>query len=238
MSKRKRIKRRLTRRPTSPKRRTGGVSFVIPEGDALVSMSACYRHTNLAEIRQILTKADDFGLDDDAEADPDSALHFPWFETDSDKPGLFVPIGQRVLAHLTVTANTLDVDAMSQERMERCSQRLEQLLGERIYLAEHKIEPVERTGQKSKPQRQPAKFVTPSPEVIVQFEEQMLRQWIDESIPALGGLTPRQAVKTPEGRQQVLELIEESEQMQGRMKNVPGMFAPDYGKVKQMLNLE
>ncbi len=66
----------------------------------------------------------------------------------------------------------------------------------------------------------------------------MLRQWIDDSIPALGGLTPREAVKTPEGRQQVLELIEHAGRMQKMMPKTPGMFAPDYRKVKKMLGLE
>lgn len=66
----------------------------------------------------------------------------------------------------------------------------------------------------------------------------MLRQWIDDSIPALGGLTPREAVETPEGRQQVLELIEHAEQMQRMMPKTPGTFTPDYRKVKKMLGLE
>ena len=66
----------------------------------------------------------------------------------------------------------------------------------------------------------------------------MLHQWIDDSIPALGGLTPREAVKTPAGRQQVLELIDHAEQMQQMMPKTPGMFAPDYRKVKKMLGLE
>ena len=61
---------------------------------------------------------------------------------------------------------------------------------------------------------------------------------VSTPIGNLGDLTPRQAVKTSAGRQQVLELIEESRQMQRQMKNVPGMFSPDYRKVKKMLNLE
>jgi hypothetical protein len=31
------------------------------------------------------------------------------------------------------------------------------------------------------------------PDTLAEMEEQMLRQWLDESIPALGGLTPREA---------------------------------------------
>ncbi len=238
MSKRKRTKRARTRRPARHRRRTEGISFVTPEGDPIVSMSAHYQHTALAKIRQILTKADDFGLDDNTETEPDGTLHFPWFETDPDKPGLFAPIGQRVLAHLTLTPTTLDVEAMSQERMERCSRRLEQLLGNQIRLAAHEIKPTGRRRQARQSSPRSTKSFTPPPEMIAQLEEQMLRQWIDESIPALGGLTPRQAVKTPEGRRQVLALIDHAQQAQRQMKKEPGMFTLDYGKVKKMLDLE
>jgi hypothetical protein len=78
----------------------------------------------------------------------------------------------------------------------------------------------------------------PPPEVIAELEEKMLRQWIDDSIPALGGLTPREAVKTPGGRRQVLELIDYATRMQKMMPKTPGAFAPDYRKVKKMLGLE
>jgi hypothetical protein len=89
-----------------------------------------------------------------------------------------------------------------------------------------------------KPRAAPQEPVIPPPEVIAEIEEKMLRQWIDDSIPALGGLTPRQAVKTPEGRRQVLELIDHATRMQKTMRRTPGVFAPDYRKVKKMLGLE
>lgn len=234
MSKKKRPKRRQIHRPAQPRHRSGGPSLITPEGDTLKFVNAQYRHNTLVEIRQILTGAGDFGLDNDDEAESDGALEFPWFETDPDQPGLFAPIGQRVLAQLTLTPDALDVEAMSQERLQRCNRRLAQLLGERI-------SPVKPTRRKHRPAKSPSKAIepfTPPPELIAQLEAQMLRQWIDEEIPALGGLTPRQAVKTPEGRRQVLALIEEGRQMQQQMKDVPGMFSPDYNKVKQMLNLE
>ena len=76
------------------------------------------------------------------------------------------------------------------------------------------------------------------PEAIADLEERMLRQWVDESIPALGGMTPRQAVRTPEGRQRVLDLLDYIERQQASHPPPPGMFSPDYRKVKKMLGLE
>ena len=60
---------------------------------------------------------------------------------------------------------------------------------------------------------------------------------MSEPIPALGGLTPLKAVKTPEGRQRVLELMAERERMQ-RAYQSPTGCAPDYRKAQKMLGLE
>lgn len=91
MSKKKRPKRSRSHRSARPGRGAG--TLVTPEGDVLTFTSAYYRHAALAEIRHILTEADNFGLDDDLEAGPDGAWRFPWYETDSDQPALFVPMG-------------------------------------------------------------------------------------------------------------------------------------------------
>ncbi|TEU13932.1 MAG: DUF2384 domain-containing protein [Anaerolineales bacterium] len=212
--------------------------MVTPEGDALVFTNAHYQHTAPDEIRQILKKAGDFSIDDDLEPEPDGSLHFAWFETRPEARSLHAPIGRRVLANLTLNPTTLEVEAMSQQRLDNCCQRLEQLLGDRIHLVGTKAKSVSQALRESKPRPEPREPVMPPPEVVVELEEKMLRQWIDDSIPALGGLTPREAVKTPEGRQRVLELIDEVEQMQKKMRKAPGVFAPDYRKVKKMLGLE
>ncbi|MFQ5858534.1 MAG: antitoxin Xre/MbcA/ParS toxin-binding domain-containing protein [Anaerolineae bacterium] len=212
--------------------------MVTPEGDALVFTSAHYEHTALEEIRQILTQAGDFGIEDDLEPEPDGSSNFPWFETRPGAPSTFEPIGRRVLANLTLTPTTLEVEAMSQRRLNDCHQRLEHLLGDRIHLVETKTKSMDQALREREPLAEPEEPPVLPPEVLAEMEEKMLRQWIDESIPALGGLTPREAVKTPEGRWRVLELIEDAERMQKRIKKTPGVFAPDYRKVKKMLGLE
>ena len=234
----KRRKRRSRSRKVRSRRPAGGIQLVTPEGDAIVFTSAHYQHAAMEEIRQILKKAGDFGIDDDLEPEPDGSLHFAWFETRPGKRSLFAPVGRRVLANLTLTPTTLELEAMSQQRLDDCCQRLEQLLGDRNHLVGTKAKSVGQALRESKPRAEPKEPVMPPPEVIAEIEEKMLRQWIDDSIPALGGLTPREAVKTPEGRQQVLELIEHAGHMQKVMLETPGMFAPDYRKVKKMLGLE
>ncbi len=241
MSKKRPRRRRRARRPQRPVSRprvpAGGIHLTTPEGDEIVFASARYQHAALEEMRSILQQAEDFGLDDDLEPEPDGSFHFPWYETRPDAPGLFAPIGRRTLANVTLTPGTLEVEATSHRRLDDCRQRLEQLMGDRIRLVETKAKGVDRA-LREKPQAEPEEPFIPPPELVAEIEEKMLVQWIDDSIPALGGLTPREAVKTPEGRQQVLELIEHAGRMQKVMLETPGMFAPDYRKVKKMLGLE
>jgi len=66
----------------------------------------------------------------------------------------------------------------------------------------------------------------------------MIRQWLDESIPALGGLTPREAAQSAEGRELLEDLFDYMARDQARRKMPPGMFSPDYRKAKKMLGLE
>ena len=231
--KRKRPQRsQKSARPRSP---AGGIQIVTPEGDAFVFTNAHYQHAALENILRILEQTDEFQADDEPE--PDGSFHFARFET---RPGArSTLIGQRVLAHLTVTPTTLKVEAMSRQRMDDCCQLLEQLLGDRIRLVEIEEEGLDDVFSNSEPSSEPEKppLILP-PELIAELEEKMLRQWIDDSIPALGGMTPREAVKTPEGREQVLELLEYIAGRQQRTPRAPGMFAPDYRKVKKMLGLE
>ena len=230
---------RQSRKPAAqPRPRAGGIRLTTPEGDEIVLASAHYRHAAPEDILSILQGADDFGLGDDVEPEPDGTFHFPWYETRPDAPAHFPSIGQRVLASLTLTPTALEVDAPSRRRLDDCQERLAQLLKDRITLVETKVQNVDEALRERKPRIEPEPPFIPPPEFVAEIEEKMLRQWIDDSIPALGGLTPREAVKTPEGRQQVLELIEYSVQMQKRMSQTPGIFAPDYRKVKKMLGLE
>ena len=55
------------------------------------------------------------------------------------------------------------------------------------------------------------------PEVLAAVEDYLVQQekaWLDESIPALGGLTPRQAVEDPTRREDLLALLRELDRHQ------------------------
>ncbi len=231
--KRLQIDRRL-RRPAPPS--TGGIQLVTPEGTPLVFATARYGHADPEGIRQMLGAAEDFDAPGPEEMGQ-AQQTFGWLQTKS-VPGVTDPaLGYRVLASLTLTPTTLEIEAMSEQRLANCRKRLEELLGERIRLEGTSVRSAAQALSERAPQAEPpGEPFIPPPEVLAQIEEQLLRRWISEPIPALGGLTPLEAVKTPEGRQRVLELIDEAEHMQRRYKGAG--FAPDYRKAKKMLGLE
>ena len=66
-----------------------------------------------------------------------------------------------------------------------------------------------------------------SPEKIREWAETQLEltriyeKWIDEKVPALENLTPREAVKNPAGKNKVKEMIREWENMSNKELNIP-----------------
>jgi hypothetical protein len=226
---------RSLRRPAP--RSTGGIQLVTPEGTPLVFASARYRHADPEGIRHVLGAAEDFDTPGPEEMGQ-AQQTFGWLQTEP-IPGVSDPaVGYRVLASLTLTPATLEVEAMSEQRLANCRKRLETLLGDRIRLEETSTRSAAQALSERVPRAEPPdEPFMPPPEVLAQIEEQLLRKWISEPIPALGGLTPLEAVKTSAGRRRVIELIEEGERMQRVYGHGPG-FAPDYRKTKKMLGLE
>jgi hypothetical protein len=70
------------------------------------------------------------------------------------------------------------------------------------------------------------------PEVIAQAIEQAIRRhyanWVDETIPALGGRTPRQAITTPAGLERVKGLLREYEEGERQQAANQGRPAVSY----------
>jgi hypothetical protein len=65
--------------------------------------------------------------------------------------------------------------------------------------------------------------------------ENLYMKWADDNVPALGGLTPREAVKTPEGRAKVIGLVNDWEHTMGRGPKSQIEF--DFEKLRSELGL-
>ena len=60
------------------------------------------------------------------------------------------------------------------------------------------------------------------------IHEELYRHWADQPVPALGGLTPRQAVRPADGRREVIELLKEYELYAQRGPREQGLEPPSW----------
>jgi hypothetical protein len=71
---------------------------------------------------------------------------------------------------------------------------------------------------------------------IIGFLEKQFMGWAKQKIPALGNLTPRQAIKTESGKKQVIALINSYENSHEIMSNPQFRF--DFNKLRRTLGIE
>ncbi|HEV7672219.1 MAG TPA: hypothetical protein VGS22_27185 [Thermoanaerobaculia bacterium] len=111
-------------------------------------------------------------------------------------------------------ANRLEVFARTLRRADEGSVWLRQIAGRAVTYRTREIsDPAAVFGQRLPTEAKPAPFERRVPPEIHQT---LYRHWSDQPIPALDGLTPRQAIRTRAGRQQVVELLKEYEQLEDR----------------------
>lgn len=127
--------------------------------------------------------------------------------------------GPTTLASLRLEGSRLTADANSHERWKRLLSWLTRLPGgvRLVRQADWSVEEQPPAWYASAPGRGQAKKSDAAdfdPEEASEVREllaQRLREhrlrWVDKSVPALGGRTPRQAVQTAEGRRQVQQLL-------------------------------
>jgi hypothetical protein len=73
--------------------------------------------------------------------------------------------------------------------------------------------------------------------LITQFLDRHYSTWPDTSLPALAGMTPRQAVETPEGRAQVVALLRDFENASERSRKA-GEPTYDFSRLRAELGLD
>jgi hypothetical protein len=143
------------------------------------------------------------------------------------------------LGTVTLTPRKLELWCISKERLDRGKITLKEVLGDGI---QHRIDAYEdmvkkamegaRRGSSAEQDEMPEEFY---PYFSKEMEE-FVKKWIDEKIPALDGKTPREAVKTPEGREKVEELLKDWENMEERKRKVGESYI-DIDILRQRLNL-
>jgi len=190
------------------------------EGDRLLISKAKYAVEDEGGARERLRQEPDFEKDNGG---------FAWFEPG---PG----DGRRILGTVRLTNKWLVLECMSKERLARGRELLERTLSGSIrHLGDTFEDPRELAmgDKRQKKERLPRKV---EQEVIQQVLDKHYSTWPDEPLPALGGQTPREAVRTAEGRQAVEQLLRDFENANEHERR-QGQPAYDFSKIRKELGL-
>ncbi|RLC04612.1 MAG: hypothetical protein DRH90_08135, partial [Deltaproteobacteria bacterium] len=130
-----------------------------------------------------------------------------------------------VLGRIEIYGRKMKVEVNSDKRAETIKNEIEKRLGPRVKYKTTEIRSLESMIEEGQQEGLPDAGTQPNQDDLMQLpevQEQMRhmlqghwQNWIDDRIPALGGKTPRQAVKTPDGKESVEALLLDAERHSG-----------------------
>ena len=217
----------LARRPLPELRNTDGEELVLVKDTfALVGAGA----------RQDMTRRLAAEPDIQPPAHPRDA-----FVIEARKHGAAEDAAATVIAHVTMTAREIRLETNSRERADRLRERLERI-GEgrlrhksrsesdaRQLLAEARQTEAAGNQRSSMPRQGPA-----ADAAVLSFKRSHYADWVDHPLPALDGLSPREATANPAMRARLSLLLKEMEELEGRG---PAGQRFDFGEMKRQLGM-
>jgi hypothetical protein len=137
------------------------------------------------------------------------------------------------------------VEVNSTKRRDRVAREIAKRLGSSARLTETKVTDLDRAlkARRATGYGSSAAEITTTPEIertpeIEALEADWSRKhcdaWIDTKVPALGNRTPRQAAKTPRGRERLEALLSDYERSAERSRSA---FVPDIAELRRILGL-
>ena len=215
------------------KRQLDDLKVVNAEGDALEFSKAQYEVEDEGAVVSALEAAKPFEAEEKSEAGTRS---FAWLEQSGGD-------SRRAYGHIEIRDGTLRLECNSRKRLEIGRQLVEKHAGARLrHLGDsfQSLESIKRKALAPEPAGERGKEPEIPPEIqrelVLKYKTEHYAHWVDESLPALGGRTPREAVKSEAGRRQVEELLrdfENGEEHQARA----GHAAYDFSGIRKTLGL-
>ena len=144
-----------------------------------------------------------------------------------------------ILGNIMIDGQSLTLECISKERLKRGTQRLNDLLKGHI---DHKVDTFEDMEAAIERNRTERHDEEGEPDSYAQYMmesmmHQKFREWVDYRIPALDVMTPREAVRSENGRDKVVEIIKAMENSEER-KKMEGMSNMDIGFIRDELGLK
>jgi hypothetical protein len=157
---------------------------------------------------------------------PGNAMHGSWQNT--------------VVGRAEVSGGKLRLETNSVARADSLRERIETACGDLIrHRAREHSDPTFQLRQGGEPADRGGAPVDIPPadanRLVREFKDEHYADWADQSIPALQGRTPRQAVQTKAGRDQVNVLLKDCENREARM---PEEQQYDFSRVRSELRLD
>lgn len=210
-----------------------GLRVVNAEGDDLEFSSATYAVTDEAAVLPALRAAKVF---EDTTSDGDeSGVHtFGWLEAGAAE-------SRRSYGHIEIREGELRLECNSRKRLGIGRQLLEKHAGTWLRHTGDSFQSLDAvkaaTGPGSQRREKPP-GIPPEVEreIILKYQAQHYANWPDEPLPALGGQTPREAVRSEAGRRAVEQLLRDFENGEEREKRA-GRAAFDFGPIRKELGL-
>jgi len=198
------------------------------EGNELLFSKARYRVLDAAALRKGLEKGSLKGREWESEGEDGYA----WLAAEGSSGG------RRAYGRLSLSGSEAEVECMSRERLAAARADLKARAAGAI---EH-LEDTFKTAAEAMnepPSEQPVSDIPAEVQrdIVTQYKEEHYRTWPDIALPALGGKSPRQAAKTPKGKNLLDDLLrdfqkrEEQERQRGR-----GFY--DINRLRQELGLK
>jgi hypothetical protein len=154
---------------------------------------------------------------DSAEFDDQGALSRVEIDWSREKEGVSPHQETTVLGRIVIDGTKLTAEVNSENREEQLRQEIEHRLADGARYKTTAIaspEALMREGKEAENQEPEGQNLMDSPEVQEVLREKLKshwRAWMDMEIPALGGITPRKAVASQDGRESVEALLEDAE---------------------------
>jgi hypothetical protein len=217
------------------KEQIDGLQILNPEGDELEFSSAEY-HVGDAESLVAALAANEVFEESTSKSEAPGLRTFAWLEVGTDGP-------RRSYGHIEIRDGRLRLDCNSRRRLAIGRQLLEKNAGaflkherdastsmaeikDRVF-REDPSTPTARTG------RIPSEVEN---QLLLRFKAEHYANWPDERLPALGGKTPREAVRSEVGKRAVEDIIRDIENGEDRLRQEGGP-AFDFSPIRKLLGL-
>jgi hypothetical protein len=209
----------------------GFPTLVTTDGEPVVFCTGQYEVERKAH-REVVLRLD--AMEELRREQEDGSERWVWLEPR--------PSGEIVIASLSLDADSMTVETQSVPRSARVGDRLAEEMGDLIvFLDLNTQEPTQemlaRRAAASAGDGDPSPISSDEHRRVVrEMLDQHYRRWPDESVPALGGITPREAVADPEGRSEVIALLRDFEE---RSRSAPDAMRDfDFGFLWDELGLD